>query len=413
MLKIDTHAHWYRPESVKLIAREGAANGAEVGRSESGRVTMQAPGIRLRPIFSAPYVDLTLRLKLMLALLLKNAAAYATRRQPARPVRALCWSMWMLAALVVQPSFAQREAPAAKDYPTRVIRIVVPYGAGAGPDVVGRTIAEKMAASLGHNIVLDNRGGGGGVLGTALVAKAAPDGYTLLLNVAAYATYPYFFKNLAYDPWKDLIPVTLMARNVGYVLVVNPSLPARSVRDLVALAKANPRKLNYADAGLGSVSQMAAELFAYTSNIKLTPVHYTGVPAMLTDIISGQVEMGFPAAPSALPFMGAGRLRVLGITADKRWKKMPDVPTLAEAGVKGYKYDGWYGLWFPAGTPAAYVNRIQSEVVKALNDPGVKQRLDDQGLEGVGSTPQEFAKVIEDEFALNKKLTASMGIAPQ
>ncbi|MGZ5172928.1 MAG: tripartite tricarboxylate transporter substrate-binding protein [Burkholderiales bacterium] len=214
----------------------------------------------------------------------------------------LGWLMWILSAVAVQPAFAQREAPAQKDYPTRVIRIVVPYGPGADPDVVGRTIAEKRAASLGHNIVHDNRGGGGGVLGTALVAKAAPDGYMLLLNVAAYA---------------------------------------------------------------------------------------------------------------ALPFMGAGRLRVLGITADKRWKKIPDVPTLAEAGVKDYKYDGWYGLWFPAGTLGAYVNRIQSEVVKALEDPLVKQRLDDQGLEGVGSTPQAFAKVIEDEFALNKKLTASMGIVPQ
>jgi tripartite-type tricarboxylate transporter receptor subunit TctC len=330
-----------------------------------------------------------------------------------RTIRYLSCIGVVLASASMQPSFAQREAPPAKDYPARVIRIVVPYGAGAGPDVVGRTIAEKMASSLGQNIVFDNRGGGGGVIGTALVAKAPPDGYTLLLNVAAYATYPYFFKNLSYDPWKDLVPVTLMARNVGYVLVVNPSLPARSARELIALAKANPRKLNYADAGLGSVSQMAAELFAYTSNIKLTPVHYTGVPAMLSDIISGQIELGFPAAPSALPFIGSGRLRVLGITADRRWKRMPDVPTLAEAGVTGYRYDGWYGLWFPAGTPGTYVNRIHSEVLKAVHDPIVRQRLDDQGLEGIGSTPQEFARIIEDEFALNKKLTASMGIVPQ
>jgi tripartite-type tricarboxylate transporter receptor subunit TctC len=339
--------------------------------------------------------------------------ALTRRAMLARAIRFLTCIGVILVSASMQPSFAQREAPAAKDYPSRVIRIVVPYGPGAGPDVVGRTIAEKMAPSLGQNIVFDNRGGGGGVIGTALVAKAAPDGYTLLLNVAAYATYPYFFKNLSYDPWKDLIPVTLMARNVGYVLVVNPSLPARSARELIALAKANPRKLNYADAGLGSVSQMAAELFAYSSGIKLTAVHYTGVPAMLSDIISGQVELGFPAAPSALPFIGAGRLRVLGITADKRWTRMPDVPTLSEAGVKGYKYDGWYGLWFPAGTPAVYVNRIQSEVLKAVQDPIVRQRLEDQGLEGIGSTPQEFAKIIEDEFALNKKLTASMGIVPQ
>jgi tripartite-type tricarboxylate transporter receptor subunit TctC len=315
-------------------------------------------------------------------------------------------------ALFAGASFAQ--TPAAKDYPAKVIRVVVPYGAGAGPDVVARTIGEKMAASLGQNVLIDNRGGGGGAIGTAYVAKAPADGYTLLLNLGgAYAAYPFFFRNLAYDPQRDLAPVTLMARNVGYVLVINPSLPARSVKELVALGKAHPRKLNYADAGLGSVSQMAAELFAYQGGIALTAVHYTGVPAMLTDIISGQVEIGFPAAPSVLPFLGTGRLRVLGITADSRWKKMPDVPTLSEAGLKGYKYDGWYGLWFPAGTPATYVNRIQSEVAKALTDPLVKQRLEDQGLYGVGSTPHEMASVLEQEFELNKKLTATMNITPQ
>jgi len=233
------------------------------------------------------------------------------------------------------------------------------------------------------------------------------------LQVAAYATYPYFFKNVPYDSAKDLIPVTLAAKNVGYVLVVNPSLPARSVRELVALAKANPAKLNYGTAGVGSVMQMAAELFAHMSAIKLTPVHYTGVPAALSDVISGQIELGFPAAPSALPFMQAGRLRVLAITAEKRWSKMADTPTLSEAGVKGYKYIGWYGFWFPAGTPVEYVNRIQSEVAKAVKDPAVARKLEDQGLEGVGSSPQELAKTIDEEFALNKKLTAAMGIKPQ
>lgn len=319
-----------------------------------------------------------------------------------------------LAAAAAHPAIAQRAAvPAAKDYPTKFIRIVVPYGAGAGPDVVGRIIAEKIGPSFGQSIVFENRGGSGGALGTELVAKAAPDGYTLLLQTAAYAGYPYFFKNLAYDPWRDLVPVTLLARNIGYVLTVNPSLPAKSVTELIALAKANPGKLNYGTAGVGSVMQMAAELFAHMSAIKLTPVHYTGVPAALTDVISGQIELGFPAAPSALPFFNTGRLRVLGITAEKRWSKMPNVPTLDEAGVKGYKFIGWYGFWFPAGTPREYVNRIQGEVAKAVKDPVVRQRFDEQGLEGVGSTTEEFAKVIEEEFALNKKLTAVMGIVPQ
>jgi len=317
-----------------------------------------------------------------------------------------------LAALML-PVSAQAAAIAAKDYPSKVIRIVVPYGAGAGPDVVGRIIAEKLGPALGTNIVFDNRGGGGGMLGTDIVAKSAPDGYTILLQTAAYATYPYFFKNVPYDPAKDLIPVTLAAKNVGYVLVVNPSLPARSVKELVALAKANPAKLNYGTAGVGSVMQMAAELFAHMAEIKLTPVHYTGVPAALSDTISGQIEMGFPAAPSALPFTQAGRLRVLAITSDKRWNKMADTPTLSEAGIKGYKYIGLYGFWFPAGTPAEYVARVQSEVAKAVKDPGVRQKLEEQGLEGVGSSPQELSKTIDEEIALNKKLTAAMGIKPQ
>ena len=204
-----------------------------------------------------------------------------------------------MSLLAVQSAPSTAAALAAKDYPSKFIRIVVPYGPGAGPDVVGRIIAEKLGPVLGTNIVFENRGGGGGMLGTEIVAKSAPDGYTLLLQTAAYATYPYFFKNVPYDSAKDLIPVTLAARNVGYVLVVNPSLPARNVRELVALAKANPSKLNYGTAGVGSVMQMAAELFAHMTAIKLMPVHYTGVPAALSDTISGQIEMGFPAAPSA------------------------------------------------------------------------------------------------------------------
>lgn len=320
----------------------------------------------------------------------------------------------VLAMATIFPALAQRTAAAAAtDYPARFIRIVVPYAAGAGPDVLARILADKMGPSLGQNIVLENRGGGGGALGSALVAKAAPDGYTLLLNTAAFAAYPYFIKNLSYDPLKDLVPITQVVRNFGYVLVINPSLPVRSVKELVTLAKANPGKLNYGTAGLGSAMQMAAELLIHLSGVKMTPVHYTGVPAALTDIISGQIELGFPAVASVLPLVHSGRLRVLAISADRRWDKLPNVPTIAESGVKNYRYVGWYGMWFPAGTPSAYVSRMQSEVAKAVKDPTVRQRLEEQGLEGVGSTPEELVKVTEDEFALNKKLTAAMGIVPQ
>jgi tripartite-type tricarboxylate transporter receptor subunit TctC len=324
------------------------------------------------------------------------------------------FAAFAMGAIFATPAaHAAAPAPAAKDYPVKFIRMVVPYAAGAGPDVLGRILADKIGPSLGHNILLENRGGSGGALGSTIVAKAAPDGYTMLLNTAAHAAYPFFIKNLAYDPVKDLIPITQPVKNFGYVLVLNPSLPVKSVKDLIALAKANPGKLNYGTAGIGSAMQMAAELLIHLSGIKMTPVHYTGVPAALTDIISGQIEMGMPAVASVLPLVSSGRLRALAISNDKRWDKMPNVPTIAESGVKGYRYVGWYGLWFPAGTPSAYVNRIQSEVAKAVKDPVVSQQLAEQGLEGVGSTPEELAKLTEDEMALNKKLTAAMGIAPQ
>ena len=319
-----------------------------------------------------------------------------------------------LAAVAMQPALAQRAAAAAAaDYPTKFIRLVVPYAAGAGPDVLARILSAKIEPSLGQKIVLDNRGGGGGALGSTIVAKAAPDGYTLLLNTKAHASYTFFIKNLAYDPRKDLTPITLVVKNFGYVLVIHPGMSARSVKDLIAFAKANPGKVNFGTAGLGSAMQMAAELLVHLTGTKMTAVHYTGVPAALTDIMSGQIQFGFPAVASVLPLINSGKLRVLAISNDRRWDKLPNVPTIAESGVKDYVYVGWYGMWFPGGTPAAYVNRIQKEIAQAVKDPTVRKRLDEQGLEGVGSTAQELVKATEEELALNKTLTAAMGIVPQ
>lgn len=316
--------------------------------------------------------------------------------------------------LAAAPVWAQRPAaPADKNYPSKPIRVVVPYGAGAGPDVVGRTLGEKMGTSLGQSLVFDNRGGAGGMLGTDIVAKSAPDGYTLLLQTGAVASYHYFFKNVPYDLNRDLVPVTLIARNVGYVLAVNPGVPAKSVKELIEVAKAKPGELNFGTAGLGSVMHVAAELFDQKAGVKMSPVHYTGVPAALTDLVSGQIQVGFPAAPSALPFITSGRMRVLGITSDKRWHKLPDTPTVAEAGVPGYKYLGWYGLWAPAGTPPEYIAKLQMEVAKALKDPGLRKLFDEQGLEPVGSTQAELVKTTEEEAALNQSVTKAMGLKLQ
>jgi len=295
-----------------------------------------------------------------------------------------------------------------QDYPSKPIRIVIPYGAGAGPDVVGRTFAQKIVPSLGQNFVFENRGGAGGTIGTAVVAKAPPDGYTLLLQTANYASYPVFIKSLPYDP-VDLIPVTLLARTVGFLVVVNPSLPVHSIKELIALAKAHPGKLNHGTSSEG----VPAELFAKMAGVKLTAVRYKGVTAFMSDVISGQIEIAFPAAPSGLPFVASGRLRVLAITGEKRWSRMPDVATVHEAGLSGYKREGWYGLWFAAGTPAQHVNRIQEEVGKAARDPGLRQLFEGQGLVAVGSTPQELEQATREEFEVTGKLWASLGRAPQ
>ena len=308
---------------------------------------------------------------------------------------------------------ATAHAQTPERYPSRPVRMVIPYAAGGGPDVVARIIADRLTPAWGQNMVFDNRGGGGGVIGAAIVAKAAPDGHTLLLHTAAYTSMPYFYKNLPYDPLRDLMPITLVAKNVGYVLLLNPRLPVKSVKDLIALAQATPGKLNFGSAGVGSVGHLAAELFLNAAKIKMTHVPYTGIPAMITDIIGGQIDIGFPAAPSAMALIQAGRVQVLGISGEKRWDKLPHVPTLDEAGVKGYKFISWYGLWFPAGTPAAYVQRVHNDVAAAVKDPAVRKRLEEQGLDGIGSTPQELARTVVEDMTLNKELTARIGIVPQ
>ncbi len=209
------------------------------------------------------------------------------------------------------------------------------------------------------------------------------------------------------------MPITLIGTKFGQVLAVNPSLPVRSVKELIALAKANPGKLDYGSAGIGNVMHLAAELFNMLAGVKMNHVPYKGGANAITDVISGQIQVVFPAAHSVLAPIQSGRMRALGITSENRWSQLPNVPTLEESAVKGYKLIGWYGLWFPAGTPVEYVDRIQSVIAKLVKDPEMKQRFGEQGLNGVGSTSAEFEKVIQEEPALNKKITARIGIVPQ
>jgi len=299
-----------------------------------------------------------------------------------------------------------------KDYPNHPIRMVVPYVAGGPMDFIGRPLNQKMAPSLGQNFVIDNRAGAGGAIGTGVVAKSAPDGYTLLNTSSSHASLPVVSPSLSYDPVKDFTPITLVANSVGFVVAVGPSVKANTLQEFIADAKARPEKLNYGSGGVGNVMQFAAEFFNTSAGTKINHVPYKGVGEAITDLMAGRIDVCIGSATALLPLVKSGKLRALAITGKTRWAMMPDVPTVDEAGVKGFVYTPWYGLWYPAGTPTEYVTRMRQEVVKALEDPEVKRSFAEQGYVTVGSTPAEFAKVIAEEIEANKRLATKINFAP-
>jgi len=315
--------------------------------------------------------------------------------------------------LACAPATSLGQPQAAKDYPTRPIRLVVPFVAGGGGDFIGRVLGQKIGTATGQNLFIDNRAGAGGAIGTDMVAKSPPDGYTILVTSSGHAILPNIMKSLPYDPVKDFMPITLVARSVGFLLVVHPSVPARSVREFVALAKAHPGKLNFASGGTGSPMHFAGESFNLAAGTQITHVPYKGVGNAILDFISGRIEVCVVSPTDVLAHIRSGRLRALGISASVRWNELPNVPTMDEAGLKGYTYTTWFGLWFPAGVPTEYVARIRAEVVKALEDPGTKRTIAEQGLVSVGSTPQEFGRTILDEIEYYRRLAARIGFNPQ
>ncbi len=317
---------------------------------------------------------------------------------------------WMVCMLLCS-GLAQAQT-AQKDYPNHPIRMVVPYVAGGPMDFIGRTLNQKMAPSLGQNFVIDNRAGAGGAIGTGVVAKSAPDGYTLLNTSSSHASLPVVSPSLSYDPVKDFTPITLVANSVGFVVAVGPSVKAHTLQEFIADAKARPEKLNYGSGGVGNVMQFAAEFFNTSAGTKINHVPYKGVGEAITDLMAGRIDVCIGSATALLPLVKSGKLRALAITGKTRWAMMPDVPTVDEAGVKGFVYTPWYGLWYPAGTPTEYVTRMRQEVVKALEDPEVKRSFAEQGYVTVGSTPAEFAKVIADEIDANKRLATKINFAP-
>jgi tripartite-type tricarboxylate transporter receptor subunit TctC len=311
-----------------------------------------------------------------------------------------------LAALAISAAHAEV-------YPSKPVRMIVAYPPGGGTDIVGRVVAQKLGESLGQAVVVENRGGASGNIGTELVARAAPDGYTILMgNVAPNAINVSLFKNLPYDPVADFAPVTLVASTPN-ILVVHPSTPARTVKEVIALAKAKPGTLNFASAGVGSSSHLAGELFRVLAGADIVHIPYKGAGPAMVDVLSGQVQLYFATMPAAMPHVKSGKLAAIAVTSARRSPALPDTPTTAEAGVPGYEASTWYGLLAPAQTPGAAVARLHQATVKILSDAALREKLADQGFEPVGNSPEEFGAYIKSEIAKWGKVIRDAGIKPE
>ena len=284
----------------------------------------------------------------------------------------------------------------AQTWPDRPIKLIVPFGPGSFPDMVARVVGEKMAANLGQPIVVDNRPGAGGNLGTEAVVRSKPDGYTLLLHSVANATSKALYGNLSFDPLKDLKPVTQLA-GVGNVLVVSPSLPVSNLSELIELANKKPNGLSFASGGNGTTAHLAGELLRSITKAHFVHIPYTNFGQALTDVMGGQPDFVIPNLPPTVPQIKGGKLKPIAVTSSKRSALLPNVPTIAESGVKGYEVLSWNGIAAPAGTPEAIVERLHAEAVKALKDPKVQQRLAEQGADSVGSSPAEYDAFIRSE----------------
>ena len=298
---------------------------------------------------------------------------------------------------------------AADPYPSRPIRMIVAYPPGGGTDQVGRVMAEQLTVTLGQNVVVDNRGGATGNIGTELAARALPDGYTLLMgNVAPNAVNVSLFKKLPFDPVKDFSPVSLVAITPN-ILVAHPSIPVKTIKELIAYAKAKPGTLNFPSAGVGSSSHLAGELLKSLAGISMVHVPFKGGGPALVAVIAGEVQIMFATMPAAMPHVKSGKVKPVAVTTAKRSKAMPELPTIAESGVKGYDASTWYGLLAPARTPPAIVTRLHGDTVKILAGP-TRQRLEAQGFEPDGGTPAEFANYIKSEITKWAKVIKDAGI---
>jgi len=320
------------------------------------------------------------------------------------------WLLAMAAAALLLSTTTTTAA--AQDFPPRQMVIVVGFPAGGGTDLFARVFAQKLAAALGTTVIVDNRPGAAGTVGNALVARAAPNGATLLFTPSNLAMAPAIYKSLSYDTVRDLAPVVMTAR-IPFVLVVHPALPVKSVKEFLALARAKPGALDYGSSGPGSPPYFAMELLKYTARVNLNHIPYKGAGPILTGLMSGEVQASFLIPPLAMPQMQGGKMRGLAVSTPERSSVLPDLPSLREAGVTGFEVTQWHGFFAPAKTPAAIVSRLNAEVVKTLASPEIRQRLAAEGADIAGGSPAELGAFLAAELKVWTDLAQRLGLKPE
>ncbi|ANN76397.1 Bug family tripartite tricarboxylate transporter substrate binding protein [Bordetella flabilis] len=329
-----------------------------------------------------------------------------------RPARRRCLDVFRRAALVLAAVACSVGVAQAETFPDKPVRMVVAFPAGGGTDIVARLIAERLTARWGQQVIVDNRGGAGGVIGTEIAARSAPDGYTIFMaTLGNLSINPHLYK-MNVDPIKDLAPISNVV-DVNFVLVANPSFPAKTVKDLIESARKQPGQINFSSSGVGGAPHLAGELFNEMAGVKLTHVPYKGSAPSFTDLIGGQVAVTFDSLVQALPYIQAGKLRPLAVLASRRSALLPDVPTLAEAGVPGYDFANWFGLVAPAGVPADRIRKLNTDVRAVLSQPAVQEQLARMGAVPAGDTPEQFGKLIRDESAKWARIIREQDIRAQ
>ena len=326
--------------------------------------------------------------------------------------RRRCGTLFLFALAGAGAAFIAPAAVQLPQYPTRPVRVIVPFPAASGLDVVARLLAQPLSEKLGQNSVIDNRAGAGGTLGADLAAKAPADGHTLLMISTSHAFSVSLYRQLPYDLVRDFAPITLIAQTPN-VMVVTAGVPATTVKELIALAQAKPRTLNFASSGAGTSSHVAAELFRSMAHVDLVHVPYKGAGAALVAILSGEVQVGFFSIPSTQPHLKSGKLRLLGVGSTQRSALLPELPTIAESGVPGYDATTWYGALTPARTPRAIVERLNRDIVQCMRGGDMRERLAAQGAEPRTGTPGEFGAYLKAEIVKYARLVKEMGVQPE